>query len=239
MSARVRPSATASLPEMSISVSSWTAAPPAGLVATAMDILLVCWRPPASGARRFGYARHDRRGVVHVAPGLHALLLRVLTGDPFGHRSPTHLEGTLGELFLVLAAVTEAVGAHGGDLVLDLLARPDAVRVLVLAPHVPLALVVVERGLVHPRVAVLPPTDRLAHPAPAARVHVGVVEAVRRHVEDAVRALDPAERALHAGIEVDDRPHRAGRELLEVRVPLRPVTLPALHGLADGDRGDR
>ncbi len=44
MSASVRASATASLPEISISVSSKTAAPPAGLVATAMDILLVCVR---------------------------------------------------------------------------------------------------------------------------------------------------------------------------------------------------
>ena len=37
MSASVRASATASLPEMSISFSSRTAAPPAGLVATAME----------------------------------------------------------------------------------------------------------------------------------------------------------------------------------------------------------
>src|SRR5262249_55917483 len=153
------------------SCSSWTTDPPPGLVATAMDILLVCSRPSGLGAGRLGHAGHDRRLIVDVLLRLHALGLRVLAGDPFDHGRPAHLKRTLRELLLVLAAVAEPVRADRGDLVLDLLGRPDAVRVLVLAPHLPLALVVVEGGLVDHGDAVLHGADRLADSAATARLH--------------------------------------------------------------------
>src|SRR5213594_3102147 len=54
-----------------------------------------------------------------------------------------------------------------------------------------------------------------SHAAAAARLHVGVVGAVGHDVEAGVGALNPAERALHARVEVDDGPHRPRRELLE------------------------
>src|SRR5262249_41601333 len=175
MSARVRASATASLPEMSISCSSWSAVAPPGLVATAMDILLV---PSGLGARGFGHTGHDRGLVVHVSLRMDALGLGVLTGNPLSHRGAAQLDRALGELLLVLTPVPETVRAHGRDLVADLLGGPDPVRVLVLTPHLPLARVVVEGGLVHHRDAILHRADRLADPAAAAGIHVGVVQSV-------------------------------------------------------------
>ena len=81
--------------------------------------------------------------------------------------------------------------------------------------HLPLAGVVVEGGLVHHRDAVLHWADRLADAAAAAGFHVGVVEALWGDVEAGVRALEPAESALHARVEVDDRPHGAGENFLK------------------------
>src|SRR6185369_9009609 len=118
-----------------------------------------------------------------------------------------------GDLRLVLPAVAEPVGALGAGL--DLLADPARVAVLVLAPHLPLAGVVAELGLVDHRDAVRLGADRLADPAAAARLHVRVVHAVRHDVEAGVGALQPAQRALDALREVDDRPHGPRRVLLE------------------------
>src|SRR6185503_19330884 len=98
---------------------------------------------------------------------------------------------------------------------------------LVFAPYLPLAVVVGEDRLVDHGDAVFHRAHRLAHTAAAARLHVGVEGGVGHHVEAGVGARDPAEVALHAGIEVDDRAHGAGRVLLEVRVALRHVPLPA------------
>src|SRR5213594_4500570 len=207
MSARVRASATASLPEIRSSLS--CAAAGAGLVATAIS----------------------------VAP-LHGLMLRVLARDARGDLRPTDVQVGF-ELLLVLAAEAEAVRSHRGLLVANLAGQPALVRGLVLPPHLPLARVVFEDRLVDHRDAVLDGADGLADAAAAAGLHVRVVGAVRHDVEAGVRTLDPAQRALHAGVEVDDRAHRAGRELLEVRVPFRHVALPLLLRLADGDRGDR
>src|SRR5262249_61812381 len=141
------------------------------------------------------------------------------------------------DLLLVLAAEAEAVRADHVVLGLDLVAEPGRVPRLVLGPHLPLARVVVEGVLTHHGDAVLGRAHRLAHAAAAARLHVGVVQAVGRHVEAGVRALDPAERALHALVEVDYRPHGARRVLLEVRIALRHVPLAAFHGLAHGNGG--
>src|SRR5919108_5932216 len=87
----------------------------------------------------------------------------------------------LRNLLLVLPAETEAVGPFRP--VRDLLVHPLLVGVVVLAPRLPLAGVVGERSLVHHRDALRLGADRFAHPAAAARKHVGVIEAVRRDVE--------------------------------------------------------
>src|SRR5262249_16114459 len=133
----------------------------------------------------------------------------------------------------------EPVRAHDVLLVRDRGAEPGAIGVLVLTPRFPLARVRVEHRLVHHRGAVLHRTDGLAHAAAATRLHIGVVEAVRHHIEARVRALDPAERAFHARLEVDHWPHRPRGELLEIRIALGYVALPALLGLADGDGRNR
>src|SRR5713101_4783983 len=138
-------------------------------------------------------------------------------------------------LLIVLPAEAEAVRARDVLLRVDLVGHPRLVRALVLAPHLPLAGVVLEGRLADHRDTFLRGADRLAHAAAAARFHVGVVQAVGRHVEAGVGALDPAERALDALVEVDDRAHGARRVFLEVRVALRDVALAALHGLAHRD----
>src|SRR6266568_3514114 len=163
--------------------------------------------------------------------------LGVLTGDARGDLDAAHVQVPL-DLLLVLAAEAEPVGADHVLRVVDLLGHPRRVLLLVLAPHLPLARVVLEGGLVHHRDAFLGRAHRLADATAAARLHVGVVEAVGGHVEAGVRTLDPAERALHTLVEVDHRPHGPRGELLEVRVALRHVALATLHGLADGDGGD-
>src|SRR5215468_6957045 len=82
----------------------------------------------------------------------------------------------LGNLFLVLPAETETVGAVVP--VRDLLLEPAPVGLLVLSPRLPLAVVVRELGLVDHRDAVGHRADRLAHATAAARFHVCVVEAL-------------------------------------------------------------
>src|SRR5881396_3725413 len=175
----------------------------------------------AAGAGRVATA-------ISVVP-LDRLVLRVLARDARGDLHPSRVQVGL-ELLLILAAEAEAVRAHGGLLV----AKPGRVSGLVFPPHLPLARVVFEDRFVDHRDAVLDRADRLADAAAAAGLHVRVVGAVRHDVKARVRTLDPAERALHAGVEVDDRAHGAGGELLEIRVALRHVPLPRLLRLADG-----
>src|SRR5437899_2587104 len=182
MSARVRPSATASLPEIRSSFSSDAAG--AALVTVAMNSSF------PSGARRFGYAGDDRRPALHVA----RLVLRVLAGNA-GRDLHAALLEVGHQLLLVLAAEAEAVRAHRGRLVADLGQQPRLVGGLVLAPHLPLAGVVVEGGLVDHGDAVLDRAHRLAHAAAAAGFHGRVERAVRHHVEDGAGARDPAEGA--------------------------------------------
>src|SRR5712692_75667 len=144
-----------------------------------------------------------------------------MTALPFRKRCSA-LSGDLqhlGNLLLVLPAVTEAVGTLGA--VRDLRLNPALVALFVLPPHLPLAGVIRELGLVYHGDAVGHRADRLAYAAAAARLHVSVVEALGRDVEAGVRALQPAERALDAGVEVHHRPHGAGSELLEGGVPRR------------------
>src|SRR5437660_10362607 len=78
------------------------------------------------------------------------------------------------QLLLVLAAEAEAVRADRGLLVADLGGEPRRVGGLVLPPHLPLAGVVLEGGLVDHRAAALDRPDRLAHAAATAGLHVGV-----------------------------------------------------------------
>src|SRR5215467_12807058 len=217
-SARARASATASLPEIRSSLSSSLLAARAAGVTTAIALFL----------RVFGLC----------CAALDLLVFGVLARDARSDLGAAILEALL-ELLLVLTAEPEPVRADGRLLVADLLAQPGLILLLVLAPHLPLTRVVLEHRLVHHRDAVLDRAHSLADATAAARLHVGVVGVVGHHVEAGVRALDPAERALHARVEVDDRPHRARRELLEVGVPLGHVALAGLLGLADGDRRDR
>src|SRR6058998_3699134 len=203
-SASVSASATASLPEIRSSLSSsWPAG--AAWVTTAIALVLP----------------------FYVSLRLDRFVLRVLARNARGDLDAAGVEVRL-ELLLVLAAEAEAVRAYGGVLVADLRRHPGLVAALVLAPHLPLARVVVEHRLVDHGDAVLHRTHRLAHAAAAARLHVGVVRPVGHDVEAGVGALDPAERALHARVEVDDRAHRARRELLEVRIALGHVALAGL-----------
>src|SRR5712664_4135997 len=146
--------------------------------------------------------------------------------------SPSALAGDLehvGDLLLVLAAEAEAVGPLGP--IGDLLLHPLLVPVVVLPPGVPLSGVVRERRLVHHGDALGLGADGLAYAAAAAGLHVRVVEALGRHVEDGVRTRQPAERALDALVEVHHRPHGARRPLLERRVALGTVA-----ALLPGDR---
>src|SRR5882724_6906555 len=233
MSASVSDSATASLPEIRSSLSSSVAAGAAGVTtAIALALRSVRFHSLASD----GGVPAPRRLQLALRSG--RLVLRVLARDAGGDLDTAAVEILL-ELLLVLAAEAEAVRAHGGVLVADLLLHPGLVPLLVVPPHFPLARVVVEHRLVDHRDALFHRADRLAHAAAAARLHVAVVTASGHDVEAGVGALDPAERALHTRVEVDDGTHRPRGELFEVRVALRDVPLARLLRLADGDRGDR
>src|SRR5712692_8052344 len=171
-------------------------------------------------------------------PGSLALLARgVLAGDARRDLGAALVQRLL-DLLLVLPAEAEAMRPHHVLLGGDLVPHPGHVGRLVAPPHLPLAGIVLERVLPDHGDALLGRADGLADAAAAAGLHVGVVEPVRRHVEARVRTLEPAERALHALVEVDDRAHGARGELLEIRVPLGDIALATFHGLADWDRGD-
>src|SRR5713101_6479876 len=86
------------------------------------------------------------------------------------------------DLLIVLPAEAEAVRARDVLLRVDLVGHPGLVRALVLAPHLPLAGVVLEGRLADHGDAVLGGTDGLADPAAAAGLHVGVIETLGRHV---------------------------------------------------------
>src|SRR2546422_7436839 len=77
------------------------------------------------------------------------------------------------DLLLVLSADPKSVRSL--RLVLDLLLQPGLVSRFVLLPHLPLAGVVGERGLVDHRDAVRHGAHRLAHPTPTARFHVRII----------------------------------------------------------------
>src|SRR2546429_3290835 len=118
----------------------------------ARDQELFVFRRCRSRSRRYG----------HVLAPLDGLVLRVLARDPRGDLHPATVQVGL-ELLLVLAAEPEAVRAHRGLLVADLIREPDLIGGLVLAPHLPLARVVFEDRLVDHRDAVLDGADGLAH----------------------------------------------------------------------------
>src|SRR5262247_4263448 len=232
-SASVRASATASLPEIRSSLSSSLLAARGAGVTTAMSLSL----------RRSFYSLASDGGAqprdaLRLTLPLDRLVRRVLAVDARRDLHAAVLVALL-ELLLVLAAEAEPVRADGRLLVADLLGHPGLVLLLVLAPHLPLARVVLEHRLVDHRDALLDRANRLADAAAAARLHVGVVGAVGHDIEAGIGALDPAEGALHARVEVDDGAHRPRRELLEVWVALRDVPLARFLGLAHRDRRDR
>src|ERR1700674_888679 len=145
-------------------------------------------------------------------------------------------------LFLILAAVTEPVGSLLP--VLNLGVEESKVAWLILPPHLPLAGVVVGLDLVHHCDAVLHGANRLTHATPAASFHVGVVQALGGNVKTGIGALQPAQRALDAGVEVEDRPHRSCGELLERGIARRleaadRLILRVRHGMALRDTRDR
>src|SRR2546422_2905324 len=153
MSGSVGDAATASLPEIRSSLSSPVAAGAAGVTTAIAGLRLI--------------ARLGRRDPSPATSGgshyLDRLVLRVLARDAGGDLDTAAVEIFL-ELLLVLAAEAEAVRAHGGVLVADLLIHPGLVPLLVAAPHFPLARVVVEHRLRDPPDALLHRADRLAHP---------------------------------------------------------------------------
>src|SRR3990172_10486492 len=107
MSASVRASAMASLPEISISLSSSAAGACPARVAV----------------------------VIGLSPLRQALLVGVFSGNPRGDRHPAHLPLPSRQLLLVLPPVAEAVRADSVYLVPDLGLEPRAVGALVLPPH--------------------------------------------------------------------------------------------------------
>src|SRR5438105_728958 len=63
-------------------------------------------------------------------------------------------------------------------------------------------------------------------------LRVGVIQTFRRHVEARIRAMQPAQRALDAGIEINHRAHGARGELFECRIAIRAeATLGMAYGI--------
>src|SRR6185312_182556 len=131
-------------------------------------------------------------------------------------------------LLFILALVAEPVRSLA--MALDLVLQPNRIACFVFSPVLPLAAVIFEFGFVHHGDAFLHRANGFAHPAAAAGFHVGVVEVLRRHIEDRIRAAQPAQRAFDASIEIDYRPHGAGGELLEGGIAVRT---PATSRMAD------
>src|SRR5258707_49222 len=178
------------------------------------SVLRVSWTSVASGTMSI------------LLPGLLALV------RDFQH---------LGNLFFVLSAIAETVRPF--RMRRYLFFKPLPVLRLVLLPHIPLARVIAECCFVHHRDAFFNRTNRFADPAPAACFHIGVIQAVGSDIKARVRAVQPAKRALNAGIEVHHRPHRAGRELLESRIAIGPESPYGMGGrvfkaMAPGNAGD-
>src|SRR5256886_16255138 len=141
--------------------------------------------------------------------------------DHLSHVSPlSALPGELvGKLLLVLAAETEPVGPLRA--ILDPLGEVRFVGGLVGAPRLPLTGVVGELRFVHHGDAGRDRADGLAEAAAAASLEACVIEPFGGDVENAVRTLQPAERALDAFVEVDHGAHGARRPLLEGGVAAR------------------
>src|SRR5262249_54100029 len=87
----------------------------------------------------------------------------------------------LWNLFLVLPAVTEAMGPLGS--VGNLRLQPVLVARLVLSPHLPLTGVVSELSFIDHGDAVIHRANRFTDAASAARLHVRVVQTVGRDVK--------------------------------------------------------
>src|SRR5262249_22826175 len=125
------------------------------------------------------------------------------------------------DLLVVLTPMVEAMGAMFAPLSRsDLLLQPPSIDLCILLPHLVLTGVIGERCLIDHGDAVLHWADGLAHATPTARLPVGIIQVLRGHIEAGIRALKPTQGALDACIEIDHRPHRPRRVLLEVGVTL-------------------
>src|SRR3989475_7880090 len=91
---------------------------------------------------------------------------------------------------------------------------------MVRLPELPLVDVVLEPELVDHHDAVLDRADLCADAAADARLVHDLVVPLRRDLEALVRTVEPAHRALDAGVEVHHRPQRARAVLLVVGVAL-------------------
>src|SRR5690348_15195881 len=139
-------------------------------------------------------------------------------------------------LFLILAAIAETMRALA--MALDLALQPNLVAFLVFSPVFPLAAVVTEFRFVDHRYAFLHRAHGFAHATAAAGFHVGVVQVLGRHVENRIRAAEPAQRALDAGVKVDHRPHGPSGEFLEGGVAVRtPSAVGGTHRVLHGTAG--
>src|SRR5689334_24476986 len=92
----------------------------------------------------------------------------------------------------------------------------SVVGIVVGLPELPLVVVVLELELVDHDDAVLDRADLGADAAPDAGLVHDLVVAFGRDLEALVRAVEPAHRALDAGVEVDDRTERPRAVLLVV-----------------------
>jgi len=117
---------------------------------------------------------------------------------------------------LILTAITKTVAALLDRFgLLDFLFQRFEIGVFVFLKGHPLALVIVEFGLVHHGDAMLHRANFLANAATTAHLEIGIVRTVRGDIERSIRAVEPAKSALGASSEVNDGPQSARRILLE------------------------
>src|SRR5580692_3567773 len=116
-------------------------------------------------------------------------------------------------LLFILATIAEPVRPFRR--MFDLLFQPNFVTVFVLAPVFPLAIVPFELRLIHHGHAFFDGADGFAHATPATSLHVRVIQTFRSYIETRIRTLQPAQRALDAGIEIHHGPHGSSAEFQE------------------------
>src|SRR5579864_1044873 len=160
-------------------------------------------------------------GIVSVAISI-SLVFRLL---PFGALAFLCDFQGLGDLFLILTAITETMRSlFDRYSFLNRGLQPLQVCVLVFFERRPLALVVVELGLIHHGDAIFDRANFLADAATAAGCEVSVVGPRDRDVERGIGTVQPAQRALGAGGKIHYRPLGARGVLFEQFVASRTET---------------